>query len=104
MRIVEVTHGSCVFCRLDGTMKVGSTWDIIVCLSCAGALKAVLPDAPDWDSVSREAVDAIISGCEAIYNLKKQNLVAPIPTPTAQAILEAAQRLVEAAGHLQEET
>ena len=97
--------GPCWWC---GRPSLGRVWGqgdeqwMSICPSCVEAMKAVLPDAPDWRMVYRNTA-------RSIYNLAHAALYPTTaseynPIPIAQAILEAAQRLVEAAGHLQEET
>ena len=86
-------------CWWCGKTPYGRVWGhaqrpMAVCPACASALKAVLPDAPDWAEVAHQAALNIahLAGlfeCDVPGNKRKH----------AQAILEAAQRLVEAAGH-----
>ena len=99
MQIVQASHGECLFCPQSGTMEVSSPeWSIILCPSCAGELKAVLPDAPDWLKLFVAARDeALTAVVELQHTLTRR-------ADAAAQLLEAAQRLVEAAGHLQEET
>ena len=87
-------------CWWCGKTPYGRVWGhaqrpMAVCPSCASALKAALPDAPDWRAVYRNTARSIYNLAHAaLYPARDDAL-----TSNAQAILEAAQRLVEAAGH-----
>ena len=97
-----VGGGPCWWC---GKPSLGRVWGqgdeqwMSICPECVRALKAALPDAPDWERVARQSILNIehiagLFGADVPGNRRKH----------AQAILAAAQRLVEATGHLQGET
>ena len=70
---------------------------IPICQSCAGALKAVLPDAPDWERAALTAAEEVENKASWFRMDGGTN-----KHQRAHSILEAAQRLVEATSHLQE--
>ena len=101
MQIVQASHGECLFCPQSGTMEVSSPeWSIILCPSCASALKAVLPDAPDWRAEALSAAIKVLGESDYLVDMLKAGGFTDNARPYVNNILEAAQRLMEAAGHL----
>ena len=95
------SNATCWWCgeKASGRVWAGDHHPMPICQSCAGALKAVLPDAPDWEREAMELAQAIEYRASWFRTDGGNNR-----PQRAQAILEAAQRLVEATGHLRHRT